>query len=76
MRDKDVIIIAIIVILAILFTGFPMMGFGYYGMASMMSGLGFGLTAFLFMTLLWILIIVALILFIIWLVQQIRRGKK
>jgi len=68
------IIIAVVVflLLGIFVFGGMMSGFGGYGM---MSGLGFGsmwIFGFLFMT----LILVALILFILWLVKQLQNNKK
>ena len=75
MKNEDALIFVIITVLAIfLFSSFGMMGGGY----GMMGGFGFGgmwIFGFLFMT----LILVALILFIAWLVKQLQddnMGKR
>lgn len=67
------IVIALVVIL--LYGGFGMMGFG--GTGGMMSGFygGFGFM-WLFGGLIMILVIVALVLFIFWLIKQLRREKR
>jgi len=68
-----IIVIIAIAILFFLFSGFGMMGFG-----SMMGNYGFSgmwIFGFLFM----VLILVALVLFIIWLIKQLQtpsRGRK
>ena len=75
MNDKEIVIIVMAAIFVLLFAGFPMMGFGYYGGFGMMSGLGFDSTAFFFMAFFWILIVAVLVLFIIWLIKQIIEGR-
>ena len=71
MKNETLILIIIIsIILALLFTGF---GFGGYGgMMGMMYG-GYGSGMMFFGWLYGILILVALILFIVWLTQQIQK---
>jgi len=72
------IITLIVVLLVLLFFGsFGMFGFGTYGMINPMFGSGFGFM-WIFMLLVPILIIIALILFIAWLVKQLQfsGGKK
>ena len=64
-----IIVIITIVILFFLFSGFGMMGFG--GMMGNYSFSGMWIFGFLFMT----LILVALILFIIWLIKQLQNKK-
>ena len=71
MRENNTLIIVIAVILALLlFGGFGMMGYGGGMMSGFYSGFGF---MWLFMTALWILILVALVLFIAWLVKQLQK---
>ena len=68
------IIIAVIVFLLLGMFGFGGMMGGSYGMMGNW-GFGFGgmwIFGFLFMT----LILVALVLFILWLVKQLQEGKK
>lgn len=77
MKDNDNLLIGIIIAVAVFLLlgmfGFGgMMGGGGYGM---MGGFGFGsmwIFGFLFMT----LILVALVLFILWLVKQLQENKK
>ncbi|NCO17857.1 hypothetical protein COT60_01065 [Candidatus Pacearchaeota archaeon CG09_land_8_20_14_0_10_30_9] len=75
MKNKEIVIIA--VFLAIfLFSGFEMMGFNNYGMMNWMFGSGFSFM-WIFMSTIWILVIVALVLFIVWLIRQLENlGKK
>ena len=75
MEDNNLIIgiiIAVAVFLLLGMFGFGgMMGSGY----GMMGGFGFGsmwIFGFLFMA----LILIALVLFILWLVKQLQEGKK
>jgi len=73
-NDNLVIAIVIIVAVVILSSGFGMMGFGGgYGMMGI-SNYGFGgmwIFGFFFMT----LGIIALFLFIVWLLKQLKGGK-
>ncbi|MEK6914376.1 MAG: hypothetical protein AABW83_01885 [Nanoarchaeota archaeon] len=81
MEDNQIIVIIVIaVILLFFFGGFGMMGYGGYGsmMGNMMNwtyGGGFG-TMMLFGLTIWILIVIALVLFIIWLARQLENTKK
>ena len=78
MKDNNNLIIGIIIaVVVFLFLG--MFGFGGMigGSYGMMGNWGFGfggmwIFGFLFMT----LILVALVLFILWLVKQLQEGKK
>ena len=73
-NEYNILIIVIVVILALfLFSGFGMMGFG--GMMGNYSFSGMWIFGWIFMT----LIVVALVLFIIWLIKQLQtpsRGRK
>lgn len=77
MDNQNTWIIALVVICLLVFLsffGFGSMMYGNYGYG-MMRNIGFGsmgIFGWLFM----ILIIVALVLFCIWLVKQIQRGKR
>jgi uncharacterized membrane protein len=69
------IIVAVCAVLLISFLGFA--GMGGYGMmggfyGNMMSGFGMGLFGWLFM----FLIIIALVLFIVWLIKQIQEPNR
>ena len=69
-NEYNILIIVIVVILALfLFSGFGMMGFG--GMMGNYSFSGMWIFGFLFMA----LILVALILFIVWLIKQLQDKK-
>jgi len=70
-QDNNALIAVIIIIIVLaLFGSFGMMGYGGGMMSGFYSGFGF---MWLFMTALWILIIVALVLFIAWLVKQLQK---
>ena len=78
MKDNNNLIIGIIIAVAV-FLLFGIFGFGGMmgGSYGMMGNWGFGfggmwIFGFLFMT----LILVALVLFILWLVKQLQEGKK
>ena len=78
MKDNNNLIIGIIIAVAVFLLlgifGFGGMRGGSYGMVGNW-GFGFGgmwIFGFLFMT----LILVALVLFILWLVKQLQEGKK
>jgi len=78
MKDNNNLIIGIIIAVAV-FLLLGMFGFGGMigGSYGMMGNWGFGfggmwIFGFLFMT----LILVALVLFILWLVKQLQEGKK
>ena len=76
MKNDNTALIVVVVVLAIfLFSGFGMMGFGNYGMMSGFYG-GFGsmwLFGWIFMS----LTLVALVLFILWLIKQLNlEGKR
>ena len=78
MEDKQ-ILNTVLIVLGIFIALFllPMlgfMGFGHYGIAGMMAGFFFA--GFLFMLLFWVVIIIALVLFITWLIRQLSEGKK
>lgn len=80
MEDNQIVLVVIIVaILIFLFGGFGIMGYnncGTGGMMNWMMGGGFG-TMWIVGSLIWILIIVALVLFILWLVKQLQdTGRK
>jgi len=73
-KSETVLIIALIIVLLFLFSGFGMMGsYGIGGMMQGIFGIGFG-----FMWFFMILIIILLVLLIIWLVKQIQNkgGRK
>jgi len=73
MTENNTLIIVIIAILFFLFSGFGMMGFG--SMMGNYSFSGMWIFGFLFMA----LILVALVLFIVWLIKQLQtpsRGRK
>ncbi|MBS3099484.1 hypothetical protein J4462_04690 [Candidatus Pacearchaeota archaeon] len=81
-NDNAVIwVIAGVLIFFFVFGGFGTMGFngcGIGGMMNWMFGAGFGFM-WLFGMMLWILVMVALVLFIMWLVRQLQspgRNKK
>ncbi|MBS3091388.1 hypothetical protein J4217_02995 [Candidatus Pacearchaeota archaeon] len=77
MKEKESnIVLAVVIVLVILlfFGGFGMMGFWGAGMISGFFG-GFGFM-WIFGWMITILILVALILFILWLVKQLQGGKK
>ncbi len=74
-EDNTLIIVIGVVLTLFLFGGFGMMGFG--GMGGMMGGFysGFGMS--LFGWLFRILGIIALVLFIVWIIKQIQdSGEK
>jgi uncharacterized membrane protein len=79
--NTALIVIVVVLLALILFGGFGMMGIGNWGYGHMMSGFygGFG-TMWLFGWFFMILVIVALVLFIVWMVKQIQqpagRGSK
>ncbi len=69
MRDDNNLLIGIIVAVAVFLL------LGMFGFGGMMGGFGFGsmwIFGFLFMA----LILIALILFILWLVKQLQESKK
>ena len=77
-KNETTIVIVIMVAIVLLFSGFGMMGFGGYGMHNMadwMYGTGFGFM-WIFGMIIWILIITALVLFILWLVKQLESQNK
>ena len=80
MKNENVLLIVLgIVLLLFLVGGFGMMGFGTYeygyrGMMGMMYGYGNGMMFFGWLY--GILIIVALILFIVWLIKQIQKPNR
>lgn len=55
-----------------------MMGYNNYGMGGMMNWMGGGYgTMWIFGSIIWILVIIALVLFIMWLIKQLQNtGKK
>ena len=75
MKNKDIIIIIAVVLAILLFGGFGMMGFNNYGMMNWMFGSGFGFM-WIFMSLIWILVTVALVLFIAWLIKQLENPRR
>ncbi|MDO8467863.1 MAG: hypothetical protein Q7S56_02870 [Nanoarchaeota archaeon] len=71
MRDNNNLIIGIVIAVAVFLL------FGMFGFGGMMGNWGYGfggmwIFGFLFMT----LILVALVLFILWLVKQLQEGKE
>jgi len=73
-KNNNTIFIVIIIILAVLLFGgfgYGMMGFNGWNMGSMMYGFNYGIG-----WLVMILIVVALVLFILWLVKQLQGGKR
>ena len=79
METKEILITAVIVALVILllggFGGFGMMGYGYgCPMCSLFVGGSFGFM-WIFMLIIWALLIIILVLGIVWLLQQIDKGK-
>lgn len=78
-NNQIAVIIIIAVVLLFLFGGFGMIGCNNYGMGGMMNwmiGGGFG-TMWIFGSIIWILIIIAFVLFIMWLIKQLQNtGKK
>ncbi len=65
-------------VLFLLLGGFGMMGFVNYGMGGMMNwmfGAGFGFM-WIFGMMIWILVIIALILFIMWLIKQLQSPRR
>ena len=71
MKNDNTIIIVVIVLALFLLGGFGMMGFG----GCPMLGLGYTGAASIFNLIISILIIIAIVLFIIWLVKQIQEKK-
>src|SRR3989344_4502163 len=83
-KNEIIIVVILVVIFTLLISGFGMMGFSNYGgfnnygMGSMMQGMfgyGFGFMWF-FGLLFWILIVVAIVLFIIWLIKQLQEPRR
>ena len=78
-KHETALIIAVIVILLFLFSGFGsygMMGFGNYGMMGG-SYYGNGMNIFgIFGWIIMLLVIVALVLFITWLIKQLQNPKQ
>ena len=80
MSDKEnnvmlAVVIALIVLLAL--GGFGMMGFSNWGTGGMMNGFYGGLGfMWLFGWLIMVLVVVALVLFILWLIKQLQGDKK
>lgn len=74
MENKEtftIIITVLAVIIAFSLLYQPIMGYGM--MPFFYPGFGF---AFVFMLLIWILIITTLVLFILWLIKQLRKGGR
>ena len=80
-KENNAVIVAVIVLLILLiFGGFGMMGFGNYGGMMNWGYGGFG-TMWIFGWLIMSLVVIALVLFIMWLVKQLQnsenhRGRK
>ena len=71
-RELNLVLIVIGVLVLMGFIFSPMMGFGKYRYGyGMMSGYYFGGT-WIFMTIICILVIIALVLFILWIVKQLQ----
>ena len=80
METKEIVVIVAVIALVIIllgsFGGFGMMGYGYgCPMCSFFWGGGFGFM-WIFMVIIWALVIIALVLGIVWLLQQIDHNKK
>ena len=77
MKENETIIAVVIVFaVIILFGGFGMMGFSSYGYGGMMGNFGYGFGGmWLFGSLFMVLILVALVLFIAWLIKQLQKSK-
>lgn len=69
-NNQIAVIVIIAVVLLFLFGGFSMVGCNNYGM-----GGGFG-TMWIFGSIIWILIIIAFVLFIMWLIKQLQNTGK
>lgn len=85
MENKDIIlIVGIVLLVLIIFSGVGMMGFGSSGFGNgfgclgfgnrMMSGI-YGSFGLMFGWIFMIVVLVALILFIVWLIKQLNGGK-
>src|SRR3989344_2543768 len=77
-NDNTLIIIVTVILAQFLFNGFGMMGFGGYGMGGMMNwmyGTGFGFM-WIFGMIIWIFIVIALVLFIMWLIRQLQTPRR
>ena len=77
MKENETIIAVVIVLAVIILFGvFGMMGFSSYGYGGMMGNFGYGFGGmWLFGSLFMVLILIALVLFIFWLVKQLQNGK-
>lgn len=73
-NNNDLTIIVIVALFILFFSGFGMMGFG--GMGGMMGMFNYGFNSIMFGWLFMPLIIVALVLFIVWIVKQLQENKK
>ncbi len=75
MEDREIITIGLIVaVLFIALSVFSGIGYGGYGMMRMMGGFNSGV--FGIMTLFWILLLIALVLFIAWLIKELREDNR
>ncbi len=78
MENENIVVIVLVIVLLIFFSGFGMMGFSGYetgGMMNCMFGTGSGsmwIFGWLFMS----LIVIALTLFIFWLIKQLQSPRK
>jgi len=73
-NDETAVAIVLAVVLLLLFGGFGMMGFGGWGMMNWFyPDFGF---SWIFMLVIRVLVIVALVLFILWLIRQLNSGGK
>ena len=77
MKNEQILMIAIIIIFVVVLFGllspYSMMCYGYYG--GMMSGFSAFGFMWLFGCLFVLLLIIALVLFIVWLIKQLQRGN-
>ena len=77
-NNETLIVIISVLILLILFSGFGMMGFGSFGMGTMMNwmfGSNFGFM-WIFGIIFWTIIFVALALFILWISRQLKNSRR
>src|SRR3989344_2341178 len=74
LNEETTVAIVLAVVLLLLFGGFGMMGFGGWGMMNWFyPDFGF---SWIFMLVIRVLVIVALVLFILWLIRQLNSGGK
>jgi len=75
-NNEVLLIVGIVLLILIVFYGGGMMGFGVFGSRyGMMDGF-YGGSGFIFGWIFMLVVLVALVLFIIWLIKQLQNDRK